>query len=141
MPRIIRLGLRAYLWVGGIFAWFVVLSAIALITRGPETGALKILVPASCLWLVCYFLLWRYSLSLNSEGITCRDYFGRVKRVAWTDIRRKVLVVSRDHKQKPRVLRLIGASDALLLHIPLIFLCQSDSEYLVRDVFKVSKFG
>lgn len=141
MTRVIHSGLRAYLMVGGFWALLIIPSGAIWAIKGAENGFWKECVAASLLCLFCFALLLRYKLVVEPDGVVCRGYFGRVKRVAWTDIRRKVLIVSRDRRQNPRVLRLIGKSDALLLHIPLIFLGRSDSEYLVRDVFKVTKFG
>ena len=141
MPRVIHIGLRAYAMVGAFCGWFFVPTGIIWILKGPESGSWKICVFGLSICLFCFVLLLRYKLVIEPDGVVCTDYFGRVKRVAWTDIRRKVLVVTRDRRQKPRVLRLLGASDVLLLHIPLVFLRRSDSEYLVRDVFQVTTLG
>ena len=135
MPRTIRAGLRAYLLVGGVFAWFIIPSAAVWITRGGQTGAWKICAPASFLCLVCCFLLWRFALLVAADGITCTDFFGKVKYVEWSDIRRKILIRSRN--QKPAHLRLMGESNQLLFSIPLGLCSRADSEYLMRDVFKV----
>ena len=63
---------------------------------------------ASLVCLSCFVLLLRYKLLIDSSGIVCTNFFGGVKRIAWTDIRRKILVVSRNRKQSPRTLRVSG---------------------------------
>jgi len=136
MRKTVHAGPRTYLPFGVVAAFLVALQILILIIRGSQKDVWIALVIIVGLYSLFCLVMSQHKLIVTPEGVARADLLCRTRYVAWADVRKRVILVSRT-SQRPGRIDLLGDSDRLLLSVPIGFYSRADAEYLMRDVFKI----
>jgi len=136
MSKTIHPGLRSYLPFGAIALFLALLQILILIRRGSQKDVwIALFVIIGLYSLFCLFMS-RHRLIVTADGISRAGLLSRTRYVAWADVRKRIISVSRTNERPGRI-DLLGDSDRLLLSVPIGFYSRADADYLMRDVFKI----
>ena len=136
MSKTVHAGLKTYLPVGLVAAFLAALQILILIFRGSQKDVWIALFIVVGLYSLFCLVMSQHKLVVTPDGVSRADLLCRTRHVAWADVRKRIILVSRTG-QKPGRIDLLGDSDRLLLSVPIGFYSRADSEYLMRDVFKI----
>ena len=136
MSKTIHAGPRTYLPFGVVAGFLAALQILILIIRGSRKDVWIALVIIVCLYSLFCIVMSRHKLIVTPDGVSRADLLCRTRYVAWADVRKRIILAS-PANQKPIRIDLLGDSDRLLLSVPIWFYSQSDSKYLMQDVFKM----
>ena len=136
MSKTVHAGLRSYLPFGLVAVFLASLQIVILILRGSQKDVWIALFIIVGLYLLFCLVMSQHKLIVTPDGVSRGDLLCRTRYVAWADVRKRVILVSRT-SQRPGRIDLLGDSDRLLLSVPIGFYSRADAEYLMRDVFKI----